>query len=72
MIMRVINQLKQYKMHFKHYFYCSNVRTRQLGENTLRRPEIIDNKRTYKSVILDKIGELLTKGPDRSPKPYTP
>lgn len=48
------------------------VRTRQLGENTLRRPEIIDNKRTYKSVILDKIGQLLTRGPDKKRGPYTP
>lgn len=54
------------------YLLSRYVRTRQLGENTLRRPEIIDNKRTYKSVILDKIGQLLTRGPDKKRGPYTP
>lgn len=49
-----------------------NVRTRQLGQNTRRRPEIIDNKSIYKAVVGGKIGELLTQGPDKRPKPYTP
>jgi len=48
------------------------VRTTQLGQNTRRRPEIIDNKSIYKSVVGGKIGELLTQGPDKHPKPYTP
>lgn len=48
------------------------VRTRQLGHNTRRRPEIIDNKSIYKAVVGGKIGELLTRGPDKTSKPYTP
>jgi len=48
------------------------VRTRQKGHNTKRRPEIIDNIRTYKHVVGDKIGQLITQGPDRFSKPYTP
>jgi len=48
------------------------VRTRQLGENTRRRPEIIDNKRTYNSVVSGKIGQLLRRGPDKRRGPYTP
>jgi len=48
------------------------VRTRQIGHNTQRRPEIINNIKTYKHVVGGKIGELITKGPDRFSKPYTP
>jgi len=48
------------------------VRTRQLGENTRRRPEIIDNKRTYNSVVSGKIRQLLRRGPDKRRGPYTP
>ena len=51
---------------------CSYVRTRQLGENTRRRPEIIDNKRTYNSVVSGKIRQLLRRGPDKRRGPYTP
>lgn len=50
----------------------SYVRTRQFGQNTVRRPEIIDNKKTYKAVVGGKIKELLTRGPDKRPRPYTP
>jgi len=50
----------------------SYVRTRQLGQNTLRRPEIIDNKNIYNAVVGQKIAELIKQGPDKRPKPYTP
>ena len=56
----------------KHFISLRYVRTRQLGQNTRRRPEIIDNKKIYNSVVGGKIGELLTQGPDKRPKPYTP
>ena len=55
-----------------HSTTCSYVRTRQLGENTRRRPEIIDNKRTYNSVVSGKIRQLLRRGPDKRRGPYTP
>ena len=48
------------------------MRTRQLGQNTLRRPEIIDNKNIYNAVVGQKIAELIKQGPDKRPKPYTP
>ena len=48
------------------------VRTGQLGHGTKRRPEIIDNKRTYKAVLGDKVGQLVREGPDRFPTAFTP
>lgn len=48
------------------------VRTEQLGHGTKRRPEIINNKLTYKSVLGDKVGQLVREGPDKFPTAYTP
>eukprot|EP00096_Caligus_rogercresseyi_P015117 TRINITY_DN7563_c0_g1_i1.p1 TRINITY_DN7563_c0_g1~~TRINITY_DN7563_c0_g1_i1.p1 ORF type:complete len:188 (-),score=17.85 TRINITY_DN7563_c0_g1_i1:100-663(-) len=39
--------------------YTPNVRTRQIGHNTLRDPIIIDNKGLYKDVVGDRIRWLL-------------
>jgi len=55
---------------FQHY--TPYVRTGQLGHGTKRRPEIIDNKRTYKAVLGDKVGQLVREGPDRFPTAFTP
>jgi len=55
---------------FQHY--TPYVRTGQLGHGTKRRPEIIDNKRTYKAVLGDKVRQLVREGPDRFPTAFTP
>jgi len=52
--------------------YTPYVRTGQLGHGTKRRPEIIDNKRTYKAVLGDKVGQLVREGPDKFPTAFTP
>jgi len=52
--------------------YTPYVRTGQLGHGTKRRPEIINNKRTYKAVLGDKVGQLVREGPDRFPTAFTP
>ena len=49
-----------------------STRTTQIGHSTQRRPEIIDNKRTYNSVVSGKIRQLLRRGPDKRRGPYTP
>ena len=38
--------------------YFSKTRTEQIGHNTERRPEIIDNFRTYKAIVSNKIDKL--------------
>lgn len=38
--------------------YTSKTRTEQIGHNTERRPEIIDNFRTYKAIVSNKIDKL--------------
>ena len=48
------------------------VRTGQLGHQTARRPEIIDNKATYRGVLLDKLTQLAREGPDKLPTAFTP
>jgi len=48
------------------------VRTGQLGHGTKRRPQIIDNKKTYKAVLGDKVGQLVREGPDKFPTAFTP
>jgi len=48
------------------------IRTDQIGHSTVRRPEIIDNKNTYKAVLGSKVGQLVREGPDRFPTAYTP
>ena len=51
---------------------CSYTRTNQLGHGTDRRPDIIDNPRTFKSILLHKIQKLAREGPDRHPTAFTP
>ena len=49
-----------------------DTRTTQIGHNTPRRPEIIDNFKTYKSIITNKIDKLAREGPDRHSTAFTP
>ena len=49
-----------------------NIRTTQLGHDTPRRPEIIDNFKTFKTIVVDKIGKLANEGPDRHATAFTP
>ena len=55
-----------------HNLLSRYVRTGQLGHQTARRPEIIDNKATYRGVLLDKLTQLAREGPDRLPTAFTP
>ena len=50
----------------------SYIRTQELGHNTERRPDIIDNPRTYKSILFHKLQKLAREGPDRHPTAFTP
>ena len=52
--------------------YFSNVRTTQIGHNTPRRPEIIDNFKTFKTIVFDKIEKLAREGPDKHATAFTP
>jgi len=52
--------------------YSSNARTTQIGHNTPRRPEIIDNFKTFKGIVLDKIEKLAREGPDKHSTAFTP
>merc|ERR1711988_223533 len=52
--------------------FSSNVRTTQIGHNTSRRPEIIDNFKTFKGIVSDKIDKLAREGPDRHSTAFTP
>ena len=49
-----------------------NVRTTQLGHDTPRRPEIIDNFKTFKTIVVDKVGKLAKEGPDKHATAFTP
>lgn len=49
-----------------------DTRTTQIGHNTPRRPEIIDNFKTYKSIVTNKIDKLAREGPDRHSTAFTP
>lgn len=50
----------------------SNIRTEQIGHKTDRRPEIIDNFKTYKAIVSNKIDRLAKEGPDRYATAFTP
>jgi len=52
--------------------YTPYIRTKELGHNTERRPDIIDNPRTYKSILFHKLQKLAREGPDRHPTAFTP
>jgi len=52
--------------------FSSDTRTTQIGHNTPRRPEIIDNFKTYKSIVTNKIDKLAREGPDRHSTAFTP
>ena len=49
-----------------------STRTTQIGHSTQRRPEIIDNFKTYKAIVSDKIDKLAREGPDRHSTAFTP
>jgi len=52
--------------------YTPSTRTTQIGHSTQRRPEIIDNFKTYKAIVSDKIDKLAREGPDRHSTAFTP
>ena len=49
-----------------------STRTTQIGHSTQRRPEIIDNFKTYKAIVSDKIDKLAREGPDRHSTAFIP
>jgi len=52
--------------------HTPDTRTTQIGHNTPRRPEIIDNFKTFKAIVTNKIDKLAREGPDRHSTAFTP